>query len=95
MIVYPHILQQIRNLVRRGEYVLSVHVENELTEDGFTDEDLEAAILNGTIVRRERDSIGRPKYMIEGIALDERGLSAVVQPFQTRQLVLIITVYET
>jgi hypothetical protein len=51
--------------------------------------------VNGTIVRRERDSIGRPKYVIAGMALDGRGLTAVVQLFQTQQLVLIITVYET
>jgi len=81
--------------VRQGEYVLSIQAENELADDDFTEEDLESAILNGEIMRRERDRIGRPKYVIEGIALDGRGLTAVVQLFQTRQLVVIITVYET
>ena len=93
--MYPRILQQIQGLVRRGEYVLSAHVENELEDDGFTDQDLEAAILNGEIVRRERDNLGRPKYIIEGTALDGRGLTAVVQPFQTRHLVVMVTAYET
>jgi len=46
-------------------------------------------------VRRGRDNIGRPKYVIEGTALDRRGLTAVVQPFQMRQLVVIVTVYAT
>jgi len=58
--MYPRILQQIQSLIRQGEYILSVHVENELEDDGFTDQDLEAAILNGKIVRRARDEIGRP-----------------------------------
>lgn len=93
--MYLRVLQQVQTLVRREEYVLSIHVETELENDGFTDQDLETAILNGTIVRRERDSIGRPKYVIEGTALDGRGLTAVVQLLQTRQLVVIITVYET
>ncbi len=93
--MYPRILRQIRALVRRGEYVLSVHAENEMADDGLTDQDLEAAILNGRIVRRERDRIGRPKYVVEGTAMDGRGLTAVAQPFQTRQLILIITAYET
>jgi hypothetical protein len=93
--MYPRILRQIQSLIRRGDYVLSVHVENELEDDGFTDQDLEAAILNGEIVRRERDNIGRPKYVIEGATLDGRGLTAVVQPFQSRQLVVIVTAYET
>ena len=93
--MYPRILEQIRALVRRGEYVLSIHAENEMADDGLTEQDLEAAILNGRIVRRERDLIGRPKYVIEGTAPDGRGLTAVAQPFRTRQLVLIITAYET
>ena len=93
--MYPRILGQVRALVRRGEYVLSIHAENEMADDGLTDQDLEAAILNGRIVRRERDRIGRPKYVIEGTALDGRGVTAVAQPLQTRQLVLIITAYET
>ena len=93
--MYPRILEQIRSLVKRGEYVLSIHAENEMADDDLTDQELEAAILNGRIVRRERDRIGRPKYVIEGTALDGRGLTAVAQPFRTRQLVLIITAYET
>jgi Domain of unknown function (DUF4258) len=93
--MYPRILQQIQAVVRQGNYVLSIHVENELENDGFTDQDLEGAIMNGEIVRRERDAIGRPKYIVEGTALDGRGLTAVIQPFQTRQLVVIVTVYET
>lgn len=93
--MHPRILRQIQAFVRQGEYVLSIHVENELENDGFTAQDLEAAILHGVIVRRERDAMGRLKYVIEGAALDGRGLTAVVQPFQTRQLVVIVTVYET
>lgn len=66
-----------------------------MLDDGFTDQDLEAAVLNGRIVRRERDRIGRAKYMIEGTALDGRGMTVIAQSFQTRQLVVIITAYET
>lgn len=51
--------------------------------------------LRGEVRRRERDRIGRPKYVIEGTAIGGRSLTAVVQPFQTRQLILIITAYET
>jgi len=52
-----------------------------MANDGFTDQDLEAAILNGEIVRRGRDAIGRPKYVIERTVLGGRGLTAVVQSF--------------
>ena len=36
-----------------------------MADDRLTEQDLEAAILNGKIVRRERDRIGRAKYVIE------------------------------
>ena len=93
--MYPRILAKIRALVKQGDYVLSVHAENELADDNLNEQDLEAAILSGTIIRRERDPIGRAKYVIEGRTLGGKGLTAVVQLFQTRQLVVIITAYET
>ncbi len=93
--MYPRILAKIRTLVKQGEYILSIHAENELADDSLTEQDLEAAILNGNIMRRERDSIGRAKYIIEGETLKGKDLTAVVQFFQTRQLVVIITAYET
>jgi hypothetical protein len=92
--MYPRILAKIRALIRQGKYALSIHAENELAEDQFTEVDLETAILNGDIKRRETDAIGRPKYVIVGRAQDRRGLASVVQLFETRQLVVIITVYE-
>jgi hypothetical protein len=93
--MYPRALDRIRALVRQGEYILSIHAENEMADDRFTEQDLEAAILNGRIARRERDRIGRAKYVIEGTALDRRGMTAVAQFFQTRQLIVIVTAYET
>jgi hypothetical protein len=91
----PRALDRIRALVRQGEYILSIHAENEMADDRFTEQDLEAAILNGRIARRERDRIGRAKYVIQGTALDRRGMTAVAQFFQTRQLIVIVTAYET
>ena len=93
--MYPRILAKIRALVKQGDYVLSVHAENELADDNLNEQDLEAAILNGVVVRRERDPIGRAKYVIQGRTLGRKGLTAVVQLFETRQLAVIITVYET
>jgi len=93
--MYPRVLDKIRTLVTQGEYILSIHAENEMADDRLTEQDLEAVILNGVIARRERDRIGRAKYIIEGTAVDGRGITVVIQFFQTRQLVVIITVYET
>lgn len=93
--MYPRILAKIRALVEQGDYVLSIHAENELANDDLDERDLEAAILNGTINGRERDQIGRAKYVITGRTLGKRKLTAVVQLFQTRQLAVIITAYES
>jgi hypothetical protein len=93
--MYPRILAKIRALVKQGDYILSIHAENELADDNLNEQDLEAAILNGTIIRRERDAIGRAKYVIEGPTLTGKSLTAVAQFFQTRQLVVIFTAYET
>ncbi len=93
--MYPRVLDRIRALVREGEYILPIHAETEMADDRFTEQDLEAAILNGRIARRERDRIGRAKYVVEGTALDRRGMTAVTQFLQTRQLIVIVTAYET
>ncbi|MGZ9188333.1 MAG: DUF4258 domain-containing protein [Candidatus Binatia bacterium] len=77
--MYPRILAKIRALVKRGDYILSIHAENELADDKLNEQDLEAAILKGTITRRERDPIGRAKYVIEGQTLGRKALTAVVQ----------------
>ncbi|HLN87068.1 MAG TPA: DUF4258 domain-containing protein [Candidatus Limnocylindrales bacterium] len=82
-------------MVKRGDYILSIHAENELADDNLDELDLEAAILNGEIIRRERDPIGRAKYVIEGTTLDGKDLTAVAQFFQTRQIVVFVTAYET
>ena len=93
--MFPRVLAKIKALIRDREYVLSIHAENELADDLFTEQDLETAILNGEITRRERDRIGRPKYIIEGKAKDQRGITAVVQLVETRQVLVIVTAYET
>jgi len=93
--MFPRVLEKIKALVRDGEYVLSIHAQNELADDRFTELDLETAILNGEITRRERDRIGRPKYIIEGKANDQRGMTTVVQLLETRRVLVIVTAYET
>lgn len=49
--MYPRVLDKIKTLVKQGEYILSIHAENEMADDRLTEQDLEAAILNGRIAR--------------------------------------------
>jgi hypothetical protein len=62
-VIYPRVLDKIKTLVKQGEYILSIHAENEMADDRLTEQDLEAAILNGRIARRKRDLIGRASIL--------------------------------
>ena len=70
--MHTRILRKIREKIRSEEYVLTTHAEEEMANDDFIEVDVETAILNGRIIRRERDSLKRAKYIIEGVAIDGR-----------------------
>ncbi len=86
-------IEQIRNKVRTETYDLTIHARDEMEEDNLTLSDVENAILNGQIRRRERDALRRTKYVIESASLDERPVG-VVGRFTETSFFLIITVYE-
>lgn len=86
-------IRQIRDKIRTEEYDLTIHARNEMEADVLTLSDVEAAILNGQIRRRERDFLRRTKYVIEGTSLDGRPVG-VVGRFTETDFFLIITVYE-
>ena len=88
------IIDRIREKVRRGQYVLTFHAIEEMTDEGFEESDFEQAVLTGRIVRRQRDRIGRRKYTVEGVAQDRRPLRAVCRFSDTGELVVVITVFE-
>ncbi len=65
-----------------------------MAEDGLDVEDVERAILRGTIVRIERDDPRGTKYVIHGLAVDGITLVGAVGRFSSTVRLLIITVYE-
>jgi hypothetical protein len=54
--MFDQILQEIQEKVQSQEYVLTLHAEDEMVQDGLTSFDVENALLTGEIVRRQRDS---------------------------------------
>ena len=74
--------------------MLTTHAEEEMANDDFIEVDVETAILNGRIIRRERDSLKRAKYIIEGVAIDCRKMQIVCRFSDSGHYVVIITVYE-
>ncbi|MDO8412257.1 MAG: DUF4258 domain-containing protein [Gallionellaceae bacterium] len=89
---YPTI-QQIRNLIRTLNYVVSTHAAEELEDDNLSILDLESIILTGQIVERQRDVKTREiKNIVSGVTLDGSEAQAVIKIGLTGKLI-VITVY--
>ena len=91
--MHDKVHRRLRDSVRRGDYVMTLHAEEEMSGDRLTVFDMESAILTGKIVQRQRDADTREwKYVIRGRSLMGSPLCVVVKLSKTRVLV-IITVY--
>jgi hypothetical protein len=91
--VFERILKQIREKIRRRQYVMTLHAEEEMSDDDLSIFDVERSLLTGEIVERQKDAVtGEWKYLVKGntVAGDEMVTVAKISP--TGKLV-IITVY--
>ena len=87
-------IERIRDKIRLRLYDMSAHAMQEMAEDGLDVEDVERAILRGTIIRMERDDPRGTKYVIHGLAVDGITLIGAVGRFTSTQRFLIVTTYE-
>ena len=93
--VYNRILRQMREKVRLRQYVMTLHAEEEMSDDGFTIFDVERAILTGEIIERQSDRQSSEwKYLVAGQSVFNQPLVVVAKIGATEKLV-IITVYGT
>lgn len=91
--MYKRILRQMRDRIRERQYVMTLHAEEEMVDDGFTIFDVERAILTGEIIERQEDHhSGEWKYLVLGQVIDGRLLTVVAKLSITNKLV-IITIY--
>ncbi len=91
--MYERILQRFWDRIRRRQYVVTVHAEEEMDEDGISVLDLESAVLTGEILERQRDLVTREwKYVVKGTGLDGTSVGVVGKLSLTGRFV-IITVY--
>lgn len=87
------IIEKIRDKLRRRDYFLSSHSEDEMAEDGFDRADMENAILHGFVQKKlTRDPRGT-RYRVEGPAFDGRNMQILCRFHETGSLI-IITVYQ-
>ena len=91
--MYETILQQIQASIRAGRYVMTVHAEEEMNDDGLSIFDVEAAILSGSVTERQRDHrTGEWKYLICGRSTTQVVVE-VAAKLRPHDLVVILTVY--
>lgn len=83
----------MRDKVRTRQYVMTLHAEEEMSDDDLTIFDVERAILTGEIVERQKDRVtGEWKYLIQGQTVTDEEIVVVAKISITGKLV-IITVY--
>lgn len=65
--MFEKILKQFRDKIRANRYVMAIHAEEEMDDDGLTIFDVERGILTGKIIERQKDKkTGEWKYLIKG-----------------------------
>ena len=91
--MFERVLRRLRELVRAGGYVMTVHAEEEMEADGLTVFDVEQCLLTGEIVKRQKDrATGDWKYVIHGETVAETP-AAVVAKLGPTGKVVVLTVF--
>ena len=91
--MFERILRRMREKVRKCQYVMTLHAEEEMNDDYLTIYDVERGILTGEILERQKDRVTAEwKYCIRGETVDGGEVEVVAKLGPTGKLV-IITVY--
>ena len=86
-------IERIREKIRLRQYDMTAHAMEEMAEDFLDIVDVEKAILNGRLVRIDKNDPRGTTYVIEGTAADGATPVGVVGRFTTIGSYLIITIY--
>jgi hypothetical protein len=89
------VIDRIRAAIRSGAYDMTVHAVEEMAEDELDLADIESSILNGRIVRTERDDPRGTRYVLHGAGVDGITPVGTVGRFTGTGRYLLITVYKT
>lgn len=94
MPVFDRILKEMWGKVRAGQYVMTLHAEDEMDADGLSVYDVESAVLTGKIVERQMDRPGgERKYVIRGRPAEGNDSVVVVAKLGPTGKVVFLTVY--
>jgi hypothetical protein len=87
------VIEKIRDKIRKRDYYLSSHAEEEMAEDSFERLDVENAILQGFVQKKMTHDPRGTRYRVEGPAHDGRLMHVLCRLKEAGSLI-IITVYE-
>ena len=91
--MFDDVLREIQQKIRDQNYVMTLHAEEEMSEDDLSIFDIEQGVLTGKILERQTDSVTlESKYRIRGQTLDNDTVEIIVKLSPTGKVV-IITVY--
>ena len=91
--MFERVLNRLRERIRASRYVMTLHAEEEMDDDGLTIYDVEHGILTGKILERQKEKMtGEAKYRIKGRTVEDESIEILVKETPTDKLV-IITVY--
>ena len=91
--MYSRKLKQIREKIRSRKYVMTLHAEEEMDNDGLTIFDVEHTVLTGEIMERQKDPQTKEyKFVIFGQTLSGDQSGVVIKTGSSERIV-IITVY--
>ena len=90
--MFQRYLLEIRDKVRLRQYIMTLHAEEEMSDDELSIFDIERCILTGEIIERQKESeSGEWKYQVEGQTIANDKIVVVVKMTPTGKLVFITT----
>ena len=87
-----HAIEKLRTLVREERYEISIHANEEMSNDELTSIDVENAVLTGKITKRFTKEVRGTRYQVTGRALDGRPVMVICRILGNRWL-RIVTVF--
>jgi hypothetical protein len=91
--MFDRILKEMRDKIRKLEYIMTIHADDEMNDDCLTIFDVERCILTGRILERQKDKdTAEWKYRINGRSLSNNEVEIIAKISPTGKLV-IITLY--
>jgi hypothetical protein len=91
--MFERILKRMCEKVRALQYVMTLHAEEEMDDDGLSIFDIEHAILTSQIIERQKETeTGEWKYLVKRKSIEGKDVVTVSKLSSTVRLI-IITVY--